>query len=345
MYPAHKFLQDVRALAKGLIAGGLEPGDSVAVMSATRYEWTLVDFAIWFAGGVTVPVYETSSAGQVEWILHDAGARHVFAEDRDKVALIASVLETSTVLRDRLVSVVRMDFDGEAPDLASLSAAGMGVTDAELERHRTRRRPGRRRVPGLHLGHHRPPQRLRDHPRQFCARGRECGGFPARDPEAAACADPDVPALGPRAGPRCPGGLPPCRRNAGPRQQCCGSCLRTWGRSGRLSCWPCPGFSRRCARAPRIRRPWQEGHGSSGPPLQRPSATPPSRTMPPAVKAPGRASRCGRSMPFLTGSCMPGSATSSAAGWATLSPAPAPSHPTTRISSAVRGSRFWRATG
>ncbi|WP_164201440.1 AMP-dependent synthetase/ligase [[Micrococcus luteus] ATCC 49442] len=135
--PAHKFLQDVCALAKGLIAGGLEPGDSVAVMSATRYEWTLVDFAVWFAGGVTVPIYETSPPSQVEWILHDAGARHVFAEDREKVAMIARVVEGSTLLRDRLVSVVRMDYDGDAPDLASLSAAGTGVTDAELERHRS----------------------------------------------------------------------------------------------------------------------------------------------------------------------------------------------------------------
>jgi hypothetical protein len=75
---AQKFLQDVSALAKGLIAGGLEPGDTVAVMSATRYEWTLVDFAIWFAGGVTVPIYETSSASQIEWILHDSGALRVF---------------------------------------------------------------------------------------------------------------------------------------------------------------------------------------------------------------------------------------------------------------------------
>ncbi|MET4590028.1 long-chain fatty acid--CoA ligase [Arthrobacter sp. 754] len=135
--PAQKFLHDVCALAKGLIAGGLEPGDSVAVMSATRYEWTLVDFAIWFAGGVTVPIYETSSPAQVEWIMHDAGARRVFAEDRGKVAMIGRVLEGSDRLRDRLVSVVRMDYDGEAPDLASLSAAGMGVTDAELERHRS----------------------------------------------------------------------------------------------------------------------------------------------------------------------------------------------------------------
>lgn len=134
---AQKFLQDVSALAKGLIAGGLEPGDTVAVMSATRYEWTLVDFAIWFAGGVTVPIYETSSASQIEWILHDSGALRVFAEDHGKVALVAKVLAASELLKDRLVNVVRMDHDGVAPDLASLAAAGMGVTDAELERHRS----------------------------------------------------------------------------------------------------------------------------------------------------------------------------------------------------------------
>ena len=134
---ARKFVQDVSALAKGLIAGGLEPGNTVAVMSATRYEWTLVDFAIWFAGGVTVPIYETSSASQVEWILHDSGALRVFAEDHGKVDLLAKVLASSELLKDRLVNVVRMDYDGVAPDLASLAAAGMGVTDAELERHRS----------------------------------------------------------------------------------------------------------------------------------------------------------------------------------------------------------------
>lgn len=134
---AQKFLQDVSALAKGLIAGGLEPGDTVAVMSATRYEWTLVDFAIWFAGGVTVPIYETSSASQIEWILHDSGALRVFAEDRGKVDLVAKVLAASELLKDRLVNVVRMDHDGVAPDLASLAAAGTGVTDTELERHRS----------------------------------------------------------------------------------------------------------------------------------------------------------------------------------------------------------------
>ncbi|WP_395405079.1 AMP-binding protein [Arthrobacter sp. UC242_113] len=124
-------------MAKGLIAGGLAPGDTVAVLSATRYEWTLVDFAIWFAGGVTVPIYEASSASQVEWILSDSGAGRVFVEDRGKAALLGQVLSASSVLTGRLVPVVRMDYDGEAPNLASLAAAGAGVTDAELERHRS----------------------------------------------------------------------------------------------------------------------------------------------------------------------------------------------------------------
>ncbi|MBD1543342.1 long-chain fatty acid--CoA ligase [Arthrobacter sp. IA7] len=134
---AGRFLDQVTALAKGLIAGGLAPGDTVAVLSATRYEWTLVDFAIWFAGGVTVPIYETSSASQVEWILSDSGAGRVFVEDRQKAALLDQVLSASSVLAGRLVPIVRMDNDGEAPNLASLAAAGAGVTDAELERHRS----------------------------------------------------------------------------------------------------------------------------------------------------------------------------------------------------------------
>jgi long-chain acyl-CoA synthetase len=134
---AGQFLDRVAALAKGLIAGGLAPGDTVAVMSGTRYEWTLVDFAIWFAGGVTVPVYETSSAGQVEWILHDSGARRVFVEDRAKAGMVDNVLTGSSLLANTLVSVVRMDDDGDAPNLASLAAAGAGVSDSELERHRS----------------------------------------------------------------------------------------------------------------------------------------------------------------------------------------------------------------
>ncbi len=134
---AQQFLDQVRALAKGLIAGGITPGETVAVMSGTRYEWTVVDFAIWFAGGVPVPIYETSSASQIEWILHDSGARRIFAEDEAKAGLVREVLDSSGLLGDTVLPVVRMDYDGAAPNLASLAAAGTGVGDAELERHRS----------------------------------------------------------------------------------------------------------------------------------------------------------------------------------------------------------------
>lgn len=75
-----QFQAEVMAVAKGLIAAGVQPGDRVGLMSTTRYEWTLVDYAIWFAGAVTVPIYETSSAEQVQWILSDSDAVALFVE-------------------------------------------------------------------------------------------------------------------------------------------------------------------------------------------------------------------------------------------------------------------------
>nr|WP_062342587.1 AMP-dependent synthetase/ligase [Herbidospora sakaeratensis] len=77
---AGDFRQKVAGVAKGLIATGIEPGDRVALMSRTRYEWTIADYAIWAAGGVGVPIYETSSPEQVRWIVSDSGARGAFAE-------------------------------------------------------------------------------------------------------------------------------------------------------------------------------------------------------------------------------------------------------------------------
>ncbi len=88
---ASQFRAEVTALAGGLAAAGLRPGDRVAVMSRCRYEWTLADYAIWTAGAVTVPVYETSSADQAEWILGDSGARAVIAETGAHLELIASI--------------------------------------------------------------------------------------------------------------------------------------------------------------------------------------------------------------------------------------------------------------
>ena len=80
------FAAEVTAVAKGLVARGIEPGDRVAIMSRTRYEWTLLDFACWAAGALGVPVYETSSAEQVRWIMADAGVRLALVETAQHAA-------------------------------------------------------------------------------------------------------------------------------------------------------------------------------------------------------------------------------------------------------------------
>jgi long-chain acyl-CoA synthetase len=108
---ASDLLADVAAVARGLIALGVEPGDRVALMSRTRYEWTVLDQAIWFAAGITVPVYETSSAEQLGWILRDSGARVAVVETEAHAALLASVApELAT--RERLHVLERDGLDG-----------------------------------------------------------------------------------------------------------------------------------------------------------------------------------------------------------------------------------------
>ncbi|KQR11004.1 long-chain fatty acid--CoA ligase [Cellulomonas sp. Leaf334] len=120
------FVAEVTAVAKGLVARGVEPGDRVAIMSRTRYEWTLLDFACWAAGALGVPVYETSSAEQVRWIAADAGVRLAIVETAKHAAVVAQVRDDLPGLRDVLV----VD-DGA---VASLVAAGTDVTDAEVAR-------------------------------------------------------------------------------------------------------------------------------------------------------------------------------------------------------------------
>ncbi|MFY9808194.1 MAG: AMP-dependent synthetase/ligase [Pseudonocardiaceae bacterium] len=90
---AREFARQVTAVAKGLIAAGIERGDRVALMSKTRYEWTLLDYAIWAAGAATVPIYETSSAEQVEWILSDSGAKAVVVESRTHRAMVQGLID------------------------------------------------------------------------------------------------------------------------------------------------------------------------------------------------------------------------------------------------------------
>ena len=114
----------VDAVAKGLIARGVKVGDSVGIMSRTRYEWTILDFAIWSAGGVPVPIYDTSSKEQVDWICSDAGVGLLFVEHAAHAALAAKVARGESPLK-----VIEVIDDGALPALA---AAGAGISDAQL---------------------------------------------------------------------------------------------------------------------------------------------------------------------------------------------------------------------
>ncbi|MER7868581.1 AMP-dependent synthetase/ligase [Streptomyces cellulosae] len=125
---AAAFAGEVTAVAKGLVAAGLEPGDRVAVMSRTRYEWTLLDFAVWAAGGQTVPVYPTSSAEQVEWIVRDAGVRYVVTETPDNTATVRA----GTAAVDAPPEVWELD----AGAVDELAARGRDVPDEEVAKRR-----------------------------------------------------------------------------------------------------------------------------------------------------------------------------------------------------------------
>ncbi|MEV4256567.1 AMP-binding protein, partial [Spirillospora sp. NPDC049652] len=129
---AGEFAADVARLAKGLIAVGIEPGDRIALMARTRYEWTVLDYAIWAAGGVTVPVYETSSAEQVAWILGDSGARGIFVETAGNRSAVAAV-------RGSLPGLAHV-CGLEPDDLDRLAAWGAAVSDEELTARRRSRR-------------------------------------------------------------------------------------------------------------------------------------------------------------------------------------------------------------
>jgi long-chain acyl-CoA synthetase len=151
---AQQFAGDVMTLAKGLIAAGIAVGDRVALMSRTRYEWTAVDYAIWAAGAVTVPIYETSSAEQVEWILTDSGARALIVETPVHLQTAGQTLTAAPGVRR--VWMIEEPAGQPAPatgaadsaglatpghpvpvePLSALSKAGAGLGDAEVEQRR-----------------------------------------------------------------------------------------------------------------------------------------------------------------------------------------------------------------
>ncbi len=132
-----EFAAGVRGIAAGLIAAGIQPGDRVGLMSRTRFEWTLLDYAILTAGGVIVPIYPTSSLEQVEWILGDSGARAVIAETDDHAEKIAAA-------RAKLPALAHAwQIEGSRLDgLPDLKAGGAGVTPEQVEERRRTRRAG-----------------------------------------------------------------------------------------------------------------------------------------------------------------------------------------------------------
>ncbi|MEV7326889.1 AMP-dependent synthetase/ligase [Micromonospora sp. NPDC093244] len=129
-----QFRDEVVAVARGLIASGVQPGDRVGLMSRTRYEWTLLDYAIWTTGAITVPIYETSSAEQAAWILADSGAVAVMVETDRHAELIADV-------RDRLPELKHL-WQIELGGVDDLVTAGASVELVEVEQRRRGVRSG-----------------------------------------------------------------------------------------------------------------------------------------------------------------------------------------------------------
>ncbi|MGI5501786.1 AMP-dependent synthetase/ligase [Lentzea sp. CA-135723] len=127
---ARDFAAQVMAVAKGLVAAGLELGDRVGLVSKTRYEWSLLDFAIWAAGGVVVPIYETSSADQIEWILSDSGATAVFVEASSHRTMVDDVVGKLPELRHV------WQIEGSAAAVDELTALGAEITDEQVHERR-----------------------------------------------------------------------------------------------------------------------------------------------------------------------------------------------------------------
>ncbi|QSE89105.1 long-chain fatty acid--CoA ligase [Rhodococcus pseudokoreensis] len=126
---AAEFAEQVSAVAKGLIASGIELGDRVAILSATRYEWVVIDYAIWTAGGCTVAIYETSAPDQAKWILEDSGTSLLVVENAKQADALKVVTEAAPDLRE----VLQIEGAGA---IEELSKRGESVTDEQLHERR-----------------------------------------------------------------------------------------------------------------------------------------------------------------------------------------------------------------
>ena len=128
---AKDYEAEIRSVAKGLIAAGIAFGDRVAIMAKTRYEWTVLDFAIWYAGAVPVPIYETSSAEQVDWILTDSAAVAIIVETPALVELVKPVMPAGC----------KNIWNITDNALATLTTAGKSISDDEITKRREALKP------------------------------------------------------------------------------------------------------------------------------------------------------------------------------------------------------------
>lgn len=128
---AKEYEEEIKAVAKGFIAAGVGFGDRVAIMAKTRYEWTVLDFAIWYAGAVPVPIYETSSAEQVDWILTDSGAVAIVVETPALAELVQPVMPATCK------NIWNITYNA----LATLTHEGKSVSDDEITKRREKLKP------------------------------------------------------------------------------------------------------------------------------------------------------------------------------------------------------------
>jgi long-chain acyl-CoA synthetase len=124
-----EFHDQVVALAKGMIAAGVKPGEKIGFMCKTRYEWTLIDFATWFAGAVLVPIYETSAPAQIQYILEDSGATAIILETPEHFTRFDEIAGD--------VPQVTKVWQMGSGDIEKLIAGGGKVSDADLEKRRS----------------------------------------------------------------------------------------------------------------------------------------------------------------------------------------------------------------
>ncbi len=131
---AQEFYDEAKAVAKGLIANGIQQGDRVALLSETRYEWSLLNIGIWMAGAAVVPIYGSSSSGQIRWIIENSGAVFGFTESREHTDRMKPLVVGAKGGASEGESQLRRVLEINASAVDTICYEGRDIDDAEVER-------------------------------------------------------------------------------------------------------------------------------------------------------------------------------------------------------------------